>query len=127
MFQAYKNIALEIFDNDYVSKLTNKPYYIEEEMVVESDEFRKELDEIMDGRLGDFQQDAHEILISLLDIFHDGLKEEFNNYKLETITNIDSNDKLKRVASLKWIEYNKIEKYSIINKTLKGQMRTRIE
>lgn len=127
---AYRNILLEISDKEYISKNVANGYitlvkdkdngdkiYIDEESVIESCELISKLDKLV--YLGDFQHDAHEILIYILNIVHSGMKES------KPFTEISSSlDKIKNIASAKWDEYN--NSFSIINKTFKGQMQNRI-
>lgn len=107
---AYKNILEHIYDVN--------EFYIDNENVLESEQFKKVLEKVFPYQLSHGQQDVHEILINILNIFHEGMKEnvvEINHYKSE--------NKLASIAFNKWEEYNKIEKYSIINKLFKGQIR----
>lgn len=107
---AYKNLLEHIYD---VNEM-----YIDNENILESEQFKNVLEKVFPYQLSHGQHDVHEILINILNIFHEGMKEssvEINHYKSE--------NKLASIAFNKWEEYNKIEKYSIINKLFKGQIR----
>lgn len=110
---AYRNLLEHIYE---VNEL-----YIDNENILESDQFKNILEKELDFPLSYEQHDVHEILINILNIFHEGMKQ--NN--VEKIS-CKSENKLASIALHKWEEYNKIEKYSMINKLMKGQMRNSI-
>lgn len=109
---SYKNLLKNIHDDE--EKL------IDEENIIESTQFKKILDKLYP--LHDRQHDVHEIMLIILDFFHNSLKESRSG---DYFTKVD-NCLVSKVAMTKWEEYNRIEKYSIINKLFKGQQRNRI-
>lgn len=110
---SYKNLLEHIYEID--------EFYVDNENMLESEQFKNILEKGLNFPLSYEQHDVHEILINILNIFHEGMKQntiEKKSYKSE--------NKLASIAFHKWEEYNKIEKYSIINKLMKGQMRNSI-
>lgn len=114
IFIAYKNLLENIYENTT---------FIDNEHILESEQFKKMIGVSSGYELDSGQHDAHEILIRVLNVFHEGLKES-------KYDNMDKNkkgeDTLKRVGNKKWVEENKLEQYSIINKIFKGQLRSKI-
>jgi len=114
---AYKNLLENIY-----SIGENTEEYIDNDNILESTQFKNILEKLFPYPLLNGQHDVHEILISIINIFHEGLKKN----DIDLITDEKFNDKINKIAYLKWSEYHKNEKYSIISKLFKGQIRTKI-
>lgn len=115
---SYKNII----ENIYVENVNcnKEKICIDDDNIIESTQFKNILDKIY--HLGDIQHDAHEILIIILDLLHDCMKES----RITETYNKNENCLVSKVAMDKWRENLKIDKYSIINKLFKGQLRNKI-
>ena len=95
---------------------------IDEENILESTNFKDMLERNSPFPILNRQQDVHEILIIILNSFHEGLKSEY----VPRLPRIKSSDNIEKYAKIKWKEYNEREKYSIVNNLFKGQHRTKI-
>lgn len=114
LLYAYRNILENIY-------IDTKEDIVDNYNILESDQFKNVLNKIMKGNIGMYQHDTHEILISILDIFHEGLKCSIRENTLNKCE-----DKIRNVASVKWVQEQNKQKYSIINKLFRGQLRTKI-
>ncbi len=114
LLYAYRNILENIYTD-------TRNDIVDNENILESDQFKTVLNKIMKGGLGMDQHDTHEILIFILNIFHEGLKCSIRENGLKKCE-----DKIRNIASVKWLQEQNKKKYSIINKLFKGQLRTKI-
>ncbi len=123
-------IVNEEYDNDYnehspVCELTTKYRQLllvmwEEDSIIQPQSFKQTLGEIFPKFLGTRQHDAHELLVMLLDAFHDTLR-------CDAEVDIEGNpetekDYMMLTAYKKWKEYLEKEKYSIIIELFSGQL-----
>ena len=101
---------------------------IDDDNVVTSSTFKKKLEILLPICKGEFQQDAHEVFIEILNIFHSGF--EIENKQTEKICGKIlfpiPLDKIKYYAQTCWDNDNNKEKYSIISNLFKGQIRSKI-
>jgi ubiquitin C-terminal hydrolase len=101
---------------------------VDDDNVITSSTIKKSLEYSLPICKGEFQQDAHEVLIGILNIFHAGfdiqqmIAEDICGQILFPVPL----DKIKYYAETCWKNENKKEKYSIITNLFKGQIRSKI-
>ena len=123
-FNSYNNVLIHAYKN-LLDNIYTGVNIIDNDNMLESNQFKDILNKVFPYPLLNGQHDVHEILIGILNSFHDGLKSTMRGLN-PLYKNLMCDDKIKRIAVNKWDEYHRNEKYSIINKLFKGQLRTKI-
>lgn len=101
---------------------------VDDDNVITSSTFKKHLEILLPICRGEFQQDAHEVLIEILNIFHSGfdLKTEKREAICGQVLFPIPLDKIKYYAQTCWDNDIHKESYSIITNLFKGQIRSKI-
>lgn len=110
--------------------IKSEKFEIDTENVICSSYIKNYLEKYNNMYEGCYQHDAHEILVSILNLLHEGFVKNFNKQIPEmlvcnTIFNVPM-DKLIFFSQQCWINEIKRDSHSIINNLFKGQIRSKI-